>query len=589
MNMKRLIPCFLLTGTLLLGSCENGLMTDMEGQGAELPDGKYPLDFTAVQTAPDGTPQTRVSDYDENNAHKSKWDGDEVITVQIADGHPGTYMLDGNGKPTAETPCYWQNTQPATINAWYSNITGQNTETNTDKMVSLSGQSNRLAYVLKATASNVDYKSGSIELEFHHQLAKVRVKLEGQQAGKVESVWVNNYTSCTVTNGDVSADNKDKDYIPMRRNDEYYEANLVPMQAITAGDFIRLNDDTKATISNITQLEAGKVYTITIKVEKPTEINLNDCTDTELTVSGKTILKGDNSQKNLRIIVKPDAEVTLQNVNLSPANGSVITCEGNATIVLADGTTNTITADEEFIASGILVGPTGTTTTIKGNGKLVINGVDGATCIGNSYKAFPNCGNIVIDNATIEANIASSEAGVGIGAYSCAKIACACGDITIKGSNVTVTAGYYGVGIGSGTANAGWASCGNITIIGSTVVAKGGHGSGIGTYYGSCGNILIDGGTVTATGGDFFASGIGTSSGYNGNSSCGTITITGNNTTVTAKKGVNKNGDTLFNGLYDIGKGRNTHTCGKITIEAGATVNGTKYTETVEAENGLTI
>lgn len=569
MNMKRLIPCLLLTGTLLLGSCENGLMTDMEGQGTELPDGKYPLDFTAVQTAPEGTPQTRVSE--NTDGMSSKWDGGEVINVQIAGGSPGTYTLDENGKPTAETPCYWQNTQPATINAWYSNITGQSTETDAGKTVSLSGQSNRLAYVLKATASDVNYKSPNIELEFHHQLAKVRVKLEGQQAGKVESVWVNNYTSCTVTNGDVSADNKDKNYIQMRKNDGYYEANLVPMQAITAGDFIRLNDDTKAAVSGITQLEAGKVYTITINVKSAVvPLDLSTLTD-DYIVKSDMQLSGTTTRK---ITIAADASVILSGVTI---NKNYLVCEGNATIQLADGTTNTITVPsgewKDGTSAGVQVGPSGTTTTITGSGRLEINDVQYATCIGNSYNG--NCGDIVINGGTIVCTVKNNQYGTAIGAFYGT-----CGNITINGGDVTANGGWFGVGIGSGGQNLGSGICGSITISGGIVKATGGYGSGIGTFLGSCGNILIDGGTVTAKGEDEGASGIGTSCAMTQTPViCGTITIKGNETNVTANKG--------SEGYRDIGKGMIFHTCGKVTIGDGATVNGTKYTETAESEDGF--
>ena len=281
MNIKRLIPCFLLIGSLLFGSCENEQITDMEKPGTELPDGKYPLTFTAVQTAPIATPQTRVSE--NTDGMSSKWDGGEVIKVQIADGKTGTYTLDDTGKTTAQTPCYWQNTQSATINAWYSNITGQNTD---DETVDLNNQQNGLAYVLKA-GTTADYKTSNLELKFQHQLAKVRVKLTGDKANDVTNVHVNNYTSCTVTNGNVTGGSTG--YIPMRKNGEYYEANVVPMETITANDFIRLNDDTKASINGITQLEAGSVYTINIEVSKselePDELP-DIITEGEYTISG---------------------------------------------------------------------------------------------------------------------------------------------------------------------------------------------------------------------------------------------------------------------------------------------------------------
>lgn len=504
MNMKRLIPCFLLTGTLLLGSCENGQMTDMEGQGTELPDSKYPLDFTAVQTAPERTPQTRVSE--NTDGMSSKWDGGEVINVQIAGGNPGTYTLDVSGKPTAQNPCYWQNTQPATINAWYSNISGQSTETDAGRTVSLSDQSNGLAYVLKATADNVNYKSGSIELKFHHQLAKVRVKLGGSRADKVGSVWVNNYTSCTVTNGDVSADNKDKNYIQMRRNGEYYEANLVPMQAITASDFIRLNDDTQATVSNITQLEAGNVYTITINVKSAA------IPDGEtLTEAGTYTMQG---SYNKGITINGNGiTVILNGVNVSTDNIGINIKSGSPTIQVS-GASNTITSSK---SAGIYVAP-GSTVTIKGdsrNDKLTVKGGNGSPGIGGcetGYTDAESCGNIEITKVQIVA-------------YG-----------SIDGL----------AGVAPGIGGAGNASCGTITIDNATVYAYGvndfdysspaiGGGYNMLGYKGSFGTITIrNGSEVNVKRGYQTSDYIGYSGGPN-NPSTGTIIATIDGTSTVTK------------------------------------------------------
>lgn len=237
-----------------------------------LPDDAYPLRIVSAtlsveeNTEPQGanTPLTRVSDYQDGGTHKSKWDGGEVINVRIGDGEVGTYQIiaDGNIEPISQ--CYWQNTDPATVNAWYSNISGQNTDDNT---VDLSNQQNGLAYVLKATYPNASYNTPTT-LSFTHQLAKVRVKLEGEKATSVNGVQVKGYTSCVVTDGDVSG-GPTEDYVQMRENKEegYYEANLVPMTGIKTDDFIKLNGNVQASVTDIDELVAGKMYTITVNVE----------------------------------------------------------------------------------------------------------------------------------------------------------------------------------------------------------------------------------------------------------------------------------------------------------------------------------
>ena len=506
MNMKRLIPCFLIAGITFFSACEKGQMADMEKQGTELPEGKYPLTFTAVQAAPEGTPQTRVSE--NTNGMSSHWDGGEVINVQIADGKAGTYTLDENGKTTAQTPCYWQNTDKATINAWYSNISEQNTETNTDKIVSLSNQSKGLAYVLKATANDVNYNSQDIELQFRHQLAKVRVMLTGEKADGVESVQVNNYTSCTVTNGDVLG--KDPGYIQMRKNDDgdYYEANLVPMKSITSNDFIKLNGKTQANVSNISQLDAETVYTIKITVNKkaPVEKNIsdviNESNNGKYTVEeGEHLILQGNGQDNnrLALTLKKGSTLELKDVIFSQEGITVnaaITVEKSATIIVSG--TNTITGRKGdkgtievndgtlTIKAGSnadkleLITPDNNIPGLRGNGALALNGENA---------------HLVIESGHIIANASQKVGAAGIGSGHWQKG----GNITIKGGIVEATGGSSGAGIGSSGANY---PCGNIEILGGTVTATGGSGAydiGPGKE-GACGTVFIgSNATVIAT------------------------------------------------------------------------------------------
>lgn len=99
MNIQQLIPYCLLAGLLSFSACESEQAAEMNEAGTELPDGMYPLTFTAVQAEPEGTPQTRVSENPDGTS--SKWDGDEVIGVKIGDnGKEGSYTLDENGNVT---------------------------------------------------------------------------------------------------------------------------------------------------------------------------------------------------------------------------------------------------------------------------------------------------------------------------------------------------------------------------------------------------------------------------------------------------------------------------------------------------------
>ena len=251
-----------------------------------------------------------------------------------------------------------------------------------------------------------------------------------------------------------------------------------------------------------------------------------------------------------KISIADGATVTLSGASIN-AEGTItgqnfagLTCEGNATINLADGSVNTI----RFMAvggisqnpggAGIFV-PDGKTLTIKGNtGSL--------TAIGT---------------------------GAGIGANPIEKG----GNVVIKGGFITASGGGAGIGCGSR------ADCGDITISGGTVTASSVDSSssaGIGASVGQeCGDILITGGTVTASG-RYTGPGIGAggvrenlSTHVNTPSKCGAITILNTVTKVTATRGSGSGAK------YSVGMVEGS-SCGKITI------GGTTYWDGSAFQNG---
>ena len=268
--------------------------------------------------------------------------------------------------------------------------------------------------------------------------------------------------------------------------------------------------------------------------------------------------------KNVKISIAAGATVTLDGVTINGKNDESykwagITCEGDATIILKDGTTNTVNGFDRnypgIYVPGDAENPANNKTlTIKGE----TAGTGSLTAICQDKNGFAagiggnneeSCGNIVIAGGTITAT-GGCGAGIGSGPAS------SCGAITISGGTVTATGGNRGAGIGSGD----FGTCGAITISGGTVSATGGaYGAGIGSSLGEgnqsstgkCGDILISGGTVSATGGQW-AAGIG--SGDEG--TCGNITITTGVTQVTA---------TRDGGLETVGRGGNG-SCGTVTI-----------------------
>ena len=260
----------------------------------------------------------------------------------------------------------------------------------------------------------------------------------------------------------------------------------------------------------------------------------------DMTVSGTT---------TYRIHIADGVALTLDGVNVN----NQIVCDGNAKIILASGSTNSVSCPAGALYSAIQAGPAGTTLTIVGSGTVTATGGPYGAGIGSGQGRFTTCGDIEISGGTVTATGGNYGAGIGSGHDS------SCGKITISGGTVTAIGGFLAAGIGSGQGRS--TTCGDIEISGGTVTATSddsGAAIGSGGYYSSCGNISISGGTVTAMGGDAAAA-----IGSGLEASCGDITIRKTVTKVTAKKGMYE--------AVSIGAGYDG-SCGTVTIETGANV-----------------
>ena len=287
------------------------------------------------------------------------------------------------------------------------------------------------------------------------------------------------------------------------------------------------NNYTKSVSGNA--LAASSIYTITVKALKI--IDLSQITAAYTAQNGE-VLTGTLDVDNypVKISIADGATVTLNGltINGTHANDDAhkhagITCEGDATIILADGSVNTVRGFNNNYP-GILVGGTGTTLTInaetEGTGILnVTGGSNGAAGIGTGYVTS-----------------VSTQQG---------------GNITISGGKVTSQGGENAAGIGTGYSYIGNSQCGNITIKGGEVTAQGGKS----------------------------AAGIGTGYIFNGTSQCGNITIEASVICVKAKRGQY--------GHYSIGRGHSystaPHTIGTITFGTAQVYGGTGGTDTWDA------
>ena len=328
------------------------------------------------------------------------------------------------------------------------------------------------------------------------------------------------------------------------------------------------------------------------------------------------------------LTIKADANVTLQNVGITAADGvSAISIESGKVTLVAEGASRLIGGKG---GAGIYVAENAALTIGESDSLLVAignGGADtsdsGAAGIGGTY-GNGNSGAITIDGAWVNA-YGYGVHGSGIGSGS-GKVV---GEIKIiNGANVYAQGGYYADGAGTklqssygktdpeggaaiggggktvstianitiadstvealgGSKAAGiganfWSSCGTITISGNSVVdAKGGSSSAaIGTSRagdnGVTANIVISGGTVTATGGAY---GAGIGGGYN-NDSLGNgaeaavlpeISVTISGGTVTATGG---EGGAGIGGGYKTDNVDIDITGGTVTAQAGEFVSG---------------
>ena len=530
----RAIVLLAIAVTATLASCSNDEMTDNPVE--TLPEGMYPLTFTATQGEVVATPQTRVSDSDVDGQHKSSWTAGDQIKVQIGNGTVGTYILNANGtinKQAQNNPAYWQSTAAnQTITAWYPTTAADNY---------LKNQSSALPYVLKATGAA--YGNATPQLQFKHQLAKFRFKLTGSAIKGgiyVPTVTVKGIAKTTYTNGEIEATSSAtaEDIIP-HKNGDYYEVLLLPGRV--ADNFIKIVVPYRGTYyytpkaannsqTNLT-LEKANCYTYDIEVKEQAakEIDLSSQQGETYTVPANTrvIIDGKGIESNKEIIINEYTDVTLKNVKIhyiEVQNTAILTLYG----------TNEI--NKTTIGSPLVVN--GGTLTINGNlnDRLTLTAGDDYSGGGLSLE---NGANLIINGGTITATGVNGRwyGGAGIGANSTT-----CGTITINGGNITATGGRKSTGIGAGM----YSSCGDIIITGGTISATGGGGN-------------------NTTGG----AGIGSAAGYKpyDQSICGNITISGMNTQVTATAGSIE--------CDDIGVGYDYSSCGTVTITDGATVKAT--------------
>ena len=479
-----------LVAALLFSACSQDEPTE---HSTTLPEGEYPLQIGSVSLTAEVNeqPWTRVSE-NPTDGMSSVWKDGDKIGVRIGDNEEtGIYVMnvEAEGRVVGVTPekaVYWKDKQPATITAWYP----------LNEELDFTHQDQGLTYLLKATGDG-NYQSTPINLNFTHQLAKVRVKLEGTKADEVTAVTVRSYPTSTHSHGTLDSQDRSltPQYVPMRRATyggvEYWEANL-RKGYLDADNTFRVSSDGKnfvqAKLTTDVDITPGYVHTININVGEAQQVTGNISDDNTYIVSG--------TREESVNITGGNPTIYLKDANINVSDGPAINItNGNPTIHVFGGS-NTVSSDN---GAGIYVAE-GCTVTIQGSSRKddvlkATAGGDGAG-IGSSGAddtSTLSCGNIVIKNVTVYAySDMSMECTPGIGSQE------NCGSITIDNSTVyaygTALYFYYAPAIGS------CQSLPSITISNSEIFAYRGSYNYISTAdWIGCGGSSYQGNSIQGT------------------------------------------------------------------------------------------
>ena len=184
----------------MLSACSQDELVE---NSTALPEGEYPLQIGSVTLTAEVSeqPWTRVAE--STDGMSSVWKDGDKIGVRIGDNEEtGIYVVNvdettGNITVTPEKAVYWKDKQPSTVTAWYP----------VEEEIDFTHQDEGLTYLLQATGDG-NYQSTPINLNFTHQLAKVRVKLEGTKANEVTAVTVRSYPTSTHSHGTLDSQDR---------------------------------------------------------------------------------------------------------------------------------------------------------------------------------------------------------------------------------------------------------------------------------------------------------------------------------------------------------------------------------------------
>lgn len=307
---------------LLFTACTQDELAE---QGNTLPDGKYPLQIGSVSiTAEIGEqPWTRVTENDDGTGSEWEWDGMEKFAVRLGD-ETAVYTLNPDHTMTADRQLYWKSTAPATVTAWYPA---------TDGALDLGGQDNGLVYVLRATADNANHNT-PVNLQFEHQLAKVRVIVKG--TADVIDVEAIIPIDCDVKEGKIVNIGTiiPRNHLMFKTNYEdigpCWEINLPPSPDYQIENFmVSTSDpiDIQCDITPSITLEAGKVHTITITANRK-DTQTIDLSNGDYTISSDGIYYFSGTASHAIRVTGGNPEIYLEDAQISVSSGNAIDITG---------------------------------------------------------------------------------------------------------------------------------------------------------------------------------------------------------------------------------------------------------------------
>ncbi len=462
-----------LMAALLLSACSQDELAE---NSTALPEGEHPLQIGSVTLTAEVSeqPWTRVAE--STDGMSSVWADGDRIGVRIGDNEEtGIYVMNVDAEGwvvgvTPEKPVYWKDKQPATITAWYP----------LNEELDFTHQNQRLTYLLKATG-NGNYQSTPINLNFTHQLAKVRVKLEGTKADEVTAVTVRSYEGTNNEQGTPNGRIGTDVYVPMLKatygDETYWEANLLKGY-LDADNTFRVSSDGKnfvqAKLTTDVDITPGHVHTI--------KIDVGEAQPVEGEISGDGYYLVSEARNEPVAITGGSPTVYLKGASINVSDGPAISITGGTPTIYVIGEGNSVFSGNN---TGIAVS-NGATVTIEGSSTADVLTANGGTT-GSTSSATAGAGigspvggtqggNIIIRNVTVHATGGGNNnvGGAGIGSSTNG----ACGDITIEDAVIVATAGPCAAGIGMGcnywNSNSPTASIGKITITDSDVTASGG-------------------------------------------------------------------------------------------------------------------